>query len=364
MDRITHFFECLLPISICNLECEYCYLTQQNRKNMKNVKFDYSVEHMVKALSKERVSGVCYLSLCGTGETCLQDGLTELVLGLLKEGHYINITTNGTISSVLHNLTLFDDRLRDKIQVAFSLHYLELKKRNMLNLFFQNVNKVKNAGISIVVQLNLYDGYIEYLDEIKAICLKEIGALPQIALTRMEEQHRFRIMSDMSEKEYYALGKEFKSPLFDVTVKNFNVKRREFCYAGDWSATINLKNGIMDACYGAGHTQNIFEKIDKPIKFEAIGHGCPSKYCVNSSHFMSLGVIPHANIPSYVELRDRREANWYNTKMREFLSQKFNDSKSEYGMIKKMQVDFKNIIRKTSKILKYFNNKLKRGCME
>lgn len=133
---------------------------------------------------------------------------------------------------------------------------------------------------------------------------------------------------------------------------------------GDWSATINLKNGIMDACYGAGHTQNIFEKIDKPIKFEAIGHGCPSKYCVNSSHFMSLGVIPHANIPSYVELRDRREANWYNTKMREFLSQKFNDSKSEYGMIKKMQVDFKNIIRKTSKILKYFNNKLKRGCME
>ena len=361
MDRIAHFFECLLPISICNLECEYCYLIQQNRRRMKNAKFDYSIEHMVKALSKDRLGGACYFSLCGAGETCLQEGLIELVLGLLKEGHYINITTNGTISSALHNFTLFDDKLRDKIQVAFSLHYLELKKRNMLDLFFENVNKVKNAGISIVVQMNLYDGYIEYLDEIKTICLKEVGALPQIALTRMEENHKFHIMSNMSEKEYYAVGKKFKSPLFDVTVKNFNVKRREFCYAGDWSATINLKNGIMDACYGAGYTQNIFEKIDNPIKFEAIGHGCPNKYCVNSSHFMSLGVIPRANIPSYVDLRDRKEAHWYNANMKEFLSQKFIDSKSEYGMVKKLQVDCKNRIRKINKILEYIKNRLKRG---
>ena len=55
----------------------------------------------------------------------------------------------------------------ERLQVAFSFHFLELKRLNKMNIFFENVNKVKSAGCSILVQLNLCDEYIPYIDEIK-----------------------------------------------------------------------------------------------------------------------------------------------------------------------------------------------------
>ena len=32
---IKRFFECLIPVTICNLECEYCYVIQREYRNMK-----------------------------------------------------------------------------------------------------------------------------------------------------------------------------------------------------------------------------------------------------------------------------------------------------------------------------------------
>ena len=34
--------------------------------------------------------------------------------------------------------------------------------------------------------------------------------------------------------------KEFDSPLFEYKLSTFNVKRKEFCYAGAWMFTMNL----------------------------------------------------------------------------------------------------------------------------
>ena len=31
MDKIKRFFECLIPVTICNLKCEYCYIIQEER---------------------------------------------------------------------------------------------------------------------------------------------------------------------------------------------------------------------------------------------------------------------------------------------------------------------------------------------
>ena len=94
MPKIKRFIECLLPVTACNLKCEYCYVIQENRRSGKIPKLKYSPQHMAKALSKERLGGVCYISICGAGETLLPRYIVEIVYELLKEGHYVNITNN------------------------------------------------------------------------------------------------------------------------------------------------------------------------------------------------------------------------------------------------------------------------------
>ena len=51
--------------------------------------------------------------------------------------------------------------------------------------------------------------------------------------------------------------------LFDFTVKNFNEKRKEFCYAGDWSGVLNLETGLLRKCYSDNGGQLIFDDISR-----------------------------------------------------------------------------------------------------
>lgn len=150
-----------------------------------------------------------------------------------------------------------------------------------------------------------------------------------------------------------------KSPLFDFSVKNFMVKRCEFCYAGDWSGILNLATGILTSCYGYGIKQNIFKNINKPIKFEAIGKNCPFNYCFNATHFMALGIIPSVETPSYADLRNRKKAGWYSEEMEEFLSKKLINNNKKYNYSYKIFVNNKykliNIIKWIKKaIYKFF----------
>ena len=191
---------------------------------------------------------------------------------------------------------------------------------------------MKNSGVSILVQLNLCDEYEPYLEEIKECCKKNIGAYPQVAATRKEynlNQH-IELLTEHTEDEYIRIGSTFKSPLFEFTMKNFNEKRREFCYAGDWSGVLNLQTGILRKCYSDNKGQNIFDNPEKPIKFEAIGK-CRSLFCMNSSHFLSLGVIPecYKNV-TYADLRNREEASWYKPIVLEALDGKLIETNKVY----------------------------------
>lgn len=325
MDKPKRFFECLLPVTVCNLECSYCYVIQENRRAMKMAELRYSPEHIAKALRPERVGGTCWISICGAGETLAQKECTDIVMHLLNEGHYVNITTNGTLTKKFDELI---EKCGDKINhlhLSFSLHYVELKKKHLLDSFFKNVKKMRSAGASILVQINLCDEYVPYIDEIKEICKKEVGAYPQVALTRDESVRPMKILTQYGDKQYYENGEKFDSPLFRFTCKNFNVQRKEYCYAGEWSGVLNLQTGWLTKCYANPKGQNIFDDIDKPIEFSAVGTRCQHLYCVNSSHFMSLGVIPSIESPTYSELRNRKEAGWYTPEMESFLNRKLEE---------------------------------------
>lgn len=345
MEKIKRFFECYIPVTACNFKCEYCYIRQEHRVLDEMPEWQYSPEYIGEALNKERLGGGCYFSLCAGGETLLHPNMPSLIKNLLKQGHFVNVTNNGTISKA------FDEILRivpkedlKRLHFAFSLHFIELKRKNMLERFATNVNKMHAAGCSYVVQMNMYDGYEPFLDEIKKFCIDNFGALPQLAATRREENGMKNIsyMTEHTNEEYIQIGKSFNSPLWDFTNNNFMVKRHEFCYAGDWTSLLEITSGWWKKCYASRKYINIYEDISKPIPFEAVGRYCPGFYCVNSSHFLSLGAIPNfAKDITYAGLRNRKEAGWYNGAAVDFLSSKLSESNQQYSAFRKLWIDIK-----------------------
>lgn len=362
MEHIKRFFECLIPVTACNLKCNYCYVIQRDNRKMKMPELKYNPNIIGKGLTVERLGGICYFSICGAGETLLPQETVDIVYQLLKNGHYVNVTTNGTLEKRFDQLLDFPDEYLERLHIAFSLHYNELIRLNKLNIFFENVRKMRKSNVSILVQINLCDEYIPVWDEIKQICIKEIGAPPQVAATRKEIQLKSEIelLTDCSKEEYIDIGREYKSPLFDFTMRNFNKNQKDFCYAGDWTGTLNLGTGILTRCYGSNIRQDIFKDITKPIKFCAIGKHCKSRFCMNSSHFLSLGVIPTLDTPTYAELRNRREANWYTNRMHQFLSEKLKDNNKCYSKSQKLKSSVYNMEENILKVLLSIRGQMKK----
>ena len=343
---MRRFIECLVPTTACNLRCSYCYVIQEGRRKNEKAVFKYSPERIGKGLSKERLGGISFISLTASGETFIVNELPYIALEILKQGHFINITTNGTLTKQIDSFLFITKGYHDHIHLSFSLHYVELKKRNLLDVFFSNIRMVRNAGCSILLQINLVDEYLPYWDEIKKISITETGALPQVALTRDESNGEYKIMSSLMDKEdYFKKGNEMDSPLFKYTFDNFMIKRKEYCYAGFWSGKLNLGTGELRGCYGMGFHQDIFENINKPIRFHPIGKHCSLRYCINSSHFISQGIIPELlPQPSYGELRNREEARWYNDTMKDFLYKQFKDENIELNQFQMIYFEYKNKI--------------------
>ncbi len=110
---------------------------------MAHANLKYPIDHMIKCLPKERFGGMVFFSICGAGETMLCPELPELTHGLLKQGHFVNITTNGTITKTIDSIILnTSSEERSRLQIAFSFHYLELIRLNLLDRFFNNVAKI------------------------------------------------------------------------------------------------------------------------------------------------------------------------------------------------------------------------------
>ena len=110
-------------------------------------------------------------------------------------------------------------------------------------------------------------------------------------------------------------------------------QRKEFCYAGEWTAHLNLGTGILKQCYCGAVIQNIFENPDKAIKWQPIGNNCAEPHCHNAHVWLTLGAIPSLDTPSYALMRDRVTedgSHWLQDNMREFLSGKLKDNNREH----------------------------------
>ncbi len=340
---MVRFIDCYVPINTCNLRCPYCYITQSKRWDAPLPKVTYATETIIHALSQKRLGGVCHFNICGNGETLLCPQLVDIVEGLLREGHFVFIVTNGTVSKVIDKMLNFPCELRERLGFKFSFHYLQLQERGLVDTFFSNVKKAKKAGCSYMVDITPYDELIPYIDEIKTVCKKNLGAYCHVLVARKNNMKNKGILTKMGKKKYYEVWKTFASDLFDFKFLIFGKKRKEFCYAGDWTFTLNLLNGEIAPCYGYPGEQNIYDNINKPIKFCAVGNFCKEPHCYNGHAFLTLGVIPELTTPKYSCMKNRIADDgheWLNPIMKKHLNSKLYKAHREYSFFKKMYVNY------------------------
>ena len=112
-DKIKRFITCNVPTSSCNFQCQYCYIRQLNEDAKVTKRFVLPGLELAQKFTKERLGGVCYFNLCADGETLIHPDVVDFVCGILKEGHYADIITNGTLVKKFDELI---DRLDDEEQ--------------------------------------------------------------------------------------------------------------------------------------------------------------------------------------------------------------------------------------------------------
>lgn len=333
MEKIKRFISCAVPTYACNFRCSYCYLTcNGDPYNGKIYDFPLPVEDMVKALSVKRLGGICYFNMCAAGETTLQRKLFPLVKGLIDEGHFCDIITNGSISKKFDELIeMLDEKERSHLFLKFSFHYLQLKEKNLLETFVSNVNKAKNAGISFTVEITPHDELIPYIDEIKNFSIKNFGALPHITVARDNSTSEIKLLTKLTREEYKKTWSVFDSALFDFKFSIFGRKINEFCYAGQNSLYLDLLTGEYKSCYCGDFLGNMFSNTEKPINFCPIGK-CTLAHCFNGHAFIAFARnVPDLKlpIPTYAAERDRicvGNEHWLNQECRDFFSTKASDS--------------------------------------
>lgn len=367
MDKLKRFIDCYIETETCNLRCHYCYITQKRKFNNKLIKFKHTPLEIRKALSKERLGGACLFNLCAGGETLLVEDLLDVVKELLKEGHYVMIVTNGTLTKRFEEISKFDSSLLKKLFFKFSFHYLELTKIGKLDIFFDNVNMMKDAGASFTIEITPSDELIPHIQDVKNICMDRLGALCHVTIARDDRTEGIEILSEHPFDGYKNIWGEFESELFDFKTSIFYKKRKEFCYAGDWSLYLNLNTGRLTQCYCGREIDNIYDNINESLKLEPIGTHCTLAHCYNGHAFLTLGTIPELDTPSYAEVRDRISTSgehWLQPDMRDFMYQKLKDNNQTYSSYQKQILELKRILYTPRSIQKKISRRLKRNSHE
>ena len=344
-DKIKRFIECFIPVTTCNLRCHYCYITQQRKFSASLPVFEYTPEHIAKALSKERLGGTCFLNFCGGGETMLPPEITPIVRECLKEGHYAAIVTNGTVSQRINEILEFPKELLERLFFKFSFQYLELKRLNWLDKFCENIDKVRNAGCSFTVEITPSDELVPYIDEIKQLSMQKWGALPHITIARADNKPGTPILTNYSKEEYKKIWDSFDSPMFTFKLPLYNQKRREFCYAGVRSFCLDIKSGDIKQCYKGESLCNIYKNINEPLTLRAVGYGCKEPHCYNAHGFLLLDDITHFSDLTYADIRNRictDGSEWLTPKVKEFFSSKLSETNEEYNCLQKSVLTVKN----------------------
>lgn len=352
----------IIPTSICNFRCSYCYLAQRKESYQGlQAPMQYSPEQVAKALSKERLGGPCFINACAEGETLLTNNIDQYFKALVEEGHYIEIVSNMTITPMLEKILSWDKELLKHIEFKCSFHYLELKKRNLLGLFAENVNKVWDAGASANVEMTPSDELIPFIPEIKEFSLKYFGALPHVTIARNNRTENIEKLTNLSDEDFIKSWGSFDSAFWAFKYSVFGVKQKDFCYSGLWSMTVDLASGDAKACYYKP-IGNVFRNPDEPLPEQPIGR-CPIAHCFNGHAFLTFGLIPGSTDIKYGDIRNRiREdgTEWLQPELKAFFNTTLPESNHEWSAREKKKylrsVQTKKTLREQLAEFRFYQN--------
>lgn len=337
MDKIKRLVLGLIPNQKCNLKCDYCYISRLEAFTEPE-EMKYSPEFIARSLSKKRLGGVSLINLTGNGETLIQPEICDLVKFLLQEGHYVEVVTNGTLRKRIVSLLDQPKELLTHLFFKLSFHYKELKRLNLLDTFFDNANMIHSLGASFTIELMAYDDIENDMEHIKKICKEKVGAICQATIGR-DDRNKSSLLSKHTHEEFKEIWSTLDSTMLNFKMEMLGKKRKEFCYAGAWSIFVNLYSGEAQPCYWQPYNQNIYEDLNKPIKFEPVGHHCSEPYCINAHSHLTWGLIPKLQVPTYAEMRNRKMENgeeWLTRECKSFFESKLVESNTEYSKLHKV----------------------------
>ena len=339
MNKMNKLILCYIPTNLCNLKCEYCLVSQVDGwHERKDIEFKYPIEHMIKAFSKERLGGECFINLTAQGETLLYKDIVALTKGLLEEGHSVEIITNATVTKRLDEILSFPEELLTNLFFKCSYHYEQIKDKKIEGIYWSNVKKIKESPFSFTIELMPYDKIASSIPDLCERCKKNAGAVCHATVGRDDATNGKNLLTKMSKDEYVNTWSVLKSDMFKLKMDLFGKKRKEFCYAGAWSLLVDLSSGEASQCYGRMNTQNIFKNLNKPIQFRPVGYSCMQPFCFNGHAHIAWGMIPEYNSPSYYNVRNRvcdDGTNWVKGGCEKLFKQKLYDNNRQYNRFEK-----------------------------
>jgi hypothetical protein len=311
-----------IPAYECNLRCGYCYLSQTEKRMFGIPKFPHSPIYLRYQLSYYRVGGSALIGLCAYGETFLSDSFIDICIELLKEGHYLHIVTNGVLKKEIQSLLSAAGPYASHIIFKLSFHYLELRNRNLLDKFVENVQCIDQSEASYTIELMPHDELIPYISDIQTFSLEHFGAYPQLTIGR-DDGNNHKLLTRYTYDEYYKIWKVFDSEMFETRMKFYMFKGKG-CNAGTDAFFIDAYTGNIARCIFNEKIDNIYRR-DNQLEFKPVGDSCPMEYCYNCHVYATLGLMEKCNAPTYLTIRDRVKSDgthWIKENMRRFLDTK------------------------------------------
>lgn len=363
MDKVKKVLLFRIPMSICNFRCSYCYLAQRDEHYQGiQPEMKYTPEQVAAALTQARIGGVAYMNFCADGETLLTRNIDEYVKALVQNGHYAEVVTNLTITPVLEKFLSWDRELLKHVEFKCSFHYLELKRKGLLEKFAENVKRVWAAGASANIEITPTDELIPYIDEVKEFSLKHFGSLPHLSIARNDRTHKIAYLTNLTMEKYDSTWSQFDSDFWKFKKTIFGVKQKKFCYAGKWSLYIDLASGDTTPCYCGKHLGDIFEDPSSPLPECPVGR-CSIAHCYNGHALLTLGLIPNLTDVKYGDIRDRIKLSgesWLQPELKDFFNTKLIDSNEEMQPIHKVWYCLKSIDYEAGILAKQIYRKIRR----
>ncbi len=282
------------------------------------------------------------MNFCADGETLLTKDIDKYVKALVQEGHYAEVVTNLNVTPMLERFLSWSLDLLKHLEFKCSFHYIELKKRGLLETFADNVKKIWDAGASANIEITPSDELIPFIDEVKAFSLEHFGALPHLTIARDDRTKEIAYLTNLTDYEYEKAWSQFDSDFWRFKRTIFGVKQTDYCYAGKWSAYIDLSNGRTTQCYcGRLLSPDVFRFPHSLFPELPVG-SCPIAHCYNGHALLTFGLIPEATDVRYGDIRNRVCSDghqWLQPELKEFFNTKLEDTnKPESELLKRLNI--------------------------